>query len=359
MAVQYLKILKAKTRPIQIEPWFFRYLSAGQLKVLSAIIAHADYKTRQDNSFASNKTIAFYAGFGLINKDTKEYEDFQALPADEQKKYKNKKIKNGIQTVKNTKKQLEDLGVIKREIIDTKSYAVVDLDWRKDRYLKEFDEYFNDNKIEEKSTNTEINDELKTISKLADDGNISKENLAKQLEDLSIKLKSEANLSKENNSVIPVEDIDKTVNHIMNTKKIKDKVATGKISNPDGYKNTIKKQIENNTFNGINDYYNGLIQKEKNDMLEIIKCTMKDTMHYKEKTLQFNKISFSDETNLILANYKDFLSEYNVDFVISNERIVDVLEAKDYTQSNKYLIENYKINYEKNKQINKTDPPDT
>jgi len=130
-----------KTRPIQIEPWFFRYLSAGQLKVLSAIIAHADYKTRQDNSFASNKTIAFYAGFGFINKDTKDYEYFQTLSEDEQKTYKKQKIKNAIQTVKNIKKQLADLGVIKRELIGTKSFSI--LEWGKERYLKEFGKFFN------------------------------------------------------------------------------------------------------------------------------------------------------------------------------------------------------------------------
>ena len=37
-----LKISKPKTRPIQIEPWFFKYLNEGQIKVVAAILSHAD-----------------------------------------------------------------------------------------------------------------------------------------------------------------------------------------------------------------------------------------------------------------------------------------------------------------------------
>jgi hypothetical protein len=63
-----LKINKPKTRPIQIEPWFFRYLNEGEIKVVAAILSHADIKNRQENSFPSNRVIAFYSGFGLIEK---------------------------------------------------------------------------------------------------------------------------------------------------------------------------------------------------------------------------------------------------------------------------------------------------
>lgn len=129
-----------KTRSIEIEPWFFRYLNEGQLKVLSAILA------QQDNTFASNRTIAFYTGFGTIRPGGKEEKEFLKLNDNEQKQYKLKKLKNAIQTVKNTKKQLEKLGVITREIVGDKSYAVVNLEWGKERYLKEFDEYFNEYK---------------------------------------------------------------------------------------------------------------------------------------------------------------------------------------------------------------------
>ena len=255
MSREYFKILKPKTRPIQIEPWFFRYLSAGQLKVLSAIIAHADYKTRQDNSFASNKTIAFYAGFGLINKDTKDYEYFQTLSEDEQKAYKNKKIKNAIQTVKNIKKQLADLGVIKRELIGTKSFSIVDLEWGKERYLKEFDEFFNDETTEVETTENDISKELEHLSKLADDGNISKENLAKQMQELADKLTATTTKEKEINIVVPADEIDKVAEHIMNSKKVQTKVKSGDIKNPIGYKKTIIKQIKNNTYNGIEKVY--------------------------------------------------------------------------------------------------------
>ncbi|WP_324171116.1 hypothetical protein [Sulfurimonas sp.] len=260
--IKYLKILKPKTRPVQLEPWFFRYLNAGQLKVLSAIVAHADYVTRSKDSFASNKTIAFYGGFGLINSDTKDYKYFQTLTTDEKIAYKKKKIKNAIQTVKNIKGQLEKLGVIKREIINTKSYAVVDLEWSKERYLKEFDEYFNDDTKDTEPTENEINKELSLITKLANEGNISKDNLATQLESLTSKLKVEIK-DESPNVTIPVENINKTVEWIMNTKKIKTKIAEGKIKNIGGYKNSIKKQIQNNTFNGIDLLYAGLLESER------------------------------------------------------------------------------------------------
>ena len=72
-----LKISKPKTRPIQIEPWFFKYLNEGQIKVVAAILSHADMKDRKSNSFPSNRVIALYCGFGDIKEGWKDYEEYQ------------------------------------------------------------------------------------------------------------------------------------------------------------------------------------------------------------------------------------------------------------------------------------------
>ena len=88
------KIIKPKIAPIKIEPWFFRYLNEGQLKVVAAILAYADIKDRTKNSFPSNRTIAFYCGFGDIKQDSNIYEKYQALTTEEERiKFKNKRIK--------------------------------------------------------------------------------------------------------------------------------------------------------------------------------------------------------------------------------------------------------------------------
>ncbi|WP_321778827.1 hypothetical protein [Sulfurimonas sp.] len=342
---EYLKILKPKTRPVQLEPWFFRYLNAGQLKVLSAIVAHADYATRSKDSFASNKTIAFYGGFGLINSDTKDYEFFQTLTTDEKIAYKKKKIKNAIQTVKNIKRQLEELGVIKREIINTKSYAVVDLEWGKERYLKEFDEYFNDDTQDAELTENEINKELSLITKLANEGNISKDNLATQLESLTSKLKVE--IKDENpNATIPVEDIDKTVEWIMNTKKIKTKIAEGKIKNVGGYKNSIKKQIQNNTFNGIDLLYVGLVESEREKIEANLYATLEPIERKDEKYFP-ESVIFDNDKRVIYALYKNKAQTEQIYISISPSLINNIFNPKNYTTRTQNYIQNYIQNYKK------------
>lgn len=87
-----LKIIKPKTRPIQIEPWFFRYLTLLELKVVGAILAYADIKDRQSNSFPSNRTIAFFCGNDVIEEDTKTYEKYSSLNEKEKEDFTSKKI---------------------------------------------------------------------------------------------------------------------------------------------------------------------------------------------------------------------------------------------------------------------------
>lgn len=340
---EYIKILKPKTRPVQLEPWFQRYLTFGQLKVLGAIVAHADYATRTKDSFASNKTLAWYAGFGLINENSKDYKYYQTLSDEEKKIEKKKKKKNAAQTVKNIKKQLEDLGVIKREVQGTKSYVVVDLDWGKERYLREFNEEFNETELEHNDAEDEITSELENLSRLSGEGNISKENLAKQLEALSDKL-----VPKDNTKDLDVhrDDIDKLTEHIMTSKSILDKISQGKIKNEYGYRNTVKKQIQNNTFNGAKDYYYGLVAKEKNQMLDILKSTCFEKEE-QNQILECDRLFIDEDTNIILAHYKSKTTTFEKNFAIPPNIINDVLTLEDYTKVNQNYITNYLENYQK------------
>jgi len=361
----YLKILKPKTRPIQIEPWFFRYLNEGQLKVLSAILAHADYKNRQDNSFASNRTIAFYAGFGSIRLNSKEEKEFLKLSEDKQKELKEKKLKNAIQTVKNIKTQLEKLGVITREIVGDKSYAVVDLEWSKERYLKDFDEYFNGKKDTNKSTNTDIKEELNKLAKLSEDGNISKDSLVKRLEDITDKLTD--NKSKNDNTPIPNEDIDLVVEHIINSDKIKSKITTGDIPNPTGYKRKIKRLIEENKYNGIERYIEDLKNIQMYNLKSNVKTFIENNFLVLKKDNEdyyFRKVSFDKKYNIFTLLYS------NENDTQTERKTIPINHLNQFLENENQLLSeiiNIKNNYEEkntkyyNEVIlkNKTDEHDT
>ena len=339
---EYIKILKPKDRPVQIEPWFFRYLNAGQLKVLSAIIAHADYATRSKDSFASNKTLAFYAGFGLINPDTKDYDHYQSLNDEDRAAFKKEKMNNAIQTVKNIKRDLEKLGVITREISGTKSYAVVDLEWGKERYLKEFDEYFNENEKVVESSEDEIQAELQEIMELSEEGNISKGNLASKLEELSKKIKS--NMHNSSEPVIPKEDIDKTVEHYMNTDLVKNKIAKGTIKNPEGYRTISKTKILNNTFNGVEKYYQGLVQKERAEILEIL-FSAYHTKEYKDELFMPYEPMFDKDFRTIIIHYVNGAGTQRAAFAVTPDLIADMLTPENYTTDTQEFIKNYEKNY--------------
>jgi len=137
---QNLKIIKPKTRPIQIEPWFFRYLTLLELKVVGAILAYADIKDRQSNSFPSNRTIAFFCGNDVIEEDTKTYEKYSSLNEKEKENFINKKIKYSINTIKQAKKSLEKKGLLTREIVGPKGkqivYMTLDLNGKKNNISK-------------------------------------------------------------------------------------------------------------------------------------------------------------------------------------------------------------------------------
>lgn len=296
-----IKIPKAKIRPIQIEPWFFRYLNEGELKVLSAIIAHADYKNRQDNSFASNRTLAFYCGFGLIESE-KERQKYEALTPKEQIKYKKKKINNAIQTVKNTKQRLEEKGVITREVIDGKSYAVVDLDWSKEKYLKDFDLQFNKKENEETNNKDDkfVERELEELLRLKREGNISIDSFVNRLE----KLQNIVTPDRSDTLVHP-DDVDLVTTIIMNDEKTLDKLKSGEIKDEDRYKNKISNLIKDNKFTGVKKYYDELLEYEIKTFEQYLKdtyITFKQSMF--DKTYSFAFASYDKKHKIFRTVYK-------------------------------------------------------
>ena len=339
-----LKIIKPKTRPIQIEPWFFKYLNEGQLKVVAAILSHADIKDRQSNSFPSNRVIAFYCGFGDIKEGSKAYEEYQKLTDEEKIKFKNKKIKTAIITVANIKKQLETMGLLKREFVGPKGKQIVymnlDLEWKKEQYLKEHDEFFNDVKYENNEDEKEnIAKELEELQRLTLEGNISQENLANRLKNLSYKI--DANNTEK--SQVPLEDIDKVATYIMNTTKIQNKIDEGTIENKEAYKKSIIKSISNNTFNGIEKYYVALVKKEEKDMLETLIVSLEENekeTFYQKNILYFKDLIFTN--NIFLATYQSKDKNISKQYIISNEKIKYYLHSSYfYTKQNKELLDNY------------------
>ncbi|MCT7613165.1 hypothetical protein N5U20_08060 [Aliarcobacter butzleri] len=339
-----LKIIKPKTRPIQIEPWFFKYLNEGQLKVVAAILSHADIKDRQSNSFPSNRVIAFYCGFGDIKEGSKAYEEYQKLTDEEKIKFKNKKIKTAIITVANIKKQLETMGLLKREFVGPKGKQIVymnlDLEWKKEQYLKEHDEFFNDVKYENNEDEKEnIAKELEELQRLTLEGNISQENLANRLKNLSYKI--DANNTEK--SQVPLEDIEKVATYIMNTTKIQNKIDEGTIENKEAYKKSIIKSISNNTFNGIEKYYEALVKKEEKDMLETLIVSLEENekeTFYQKNILYFKDLIFTN--NIFLATYQSKDKKISKQYIISNEKIKYYLHSSYfYTKQNKELLDNY------------------
>lgn len=342
-----LRIIKPKTRPIQIEPWFFRYLNEGQLKVVSAILGHADIKDRQNNSFPSNRTIAFYCGFGDIIPGSKTETKYKALNKEEQLTYKLKRKKNAIQTVKNIKKDLINIGLLQtqkagkigREVV----YYTLDLEWKKKQYIKEFDEHFNDEEIEEDNEQTEdILKEFEEIKRLFEQKEISPKNLSNRLKGVAYKIEAD---SHDENSFIPVEDIDKVANYHMNTTKIRTKVELGEITNEKAYRQSIITRIKNNEFSKLEQVYNKLEKKELEDNIDTLTAAFEaydETKPYQGHIFNFKKIVFLE--NVYLSRYENEQGNKK-DFIVDISRIKSqLLPAHAYTKINKQIIEDYEQN---------------
>ncbi|MBL3518886.1 hypothetical protein H0A43_00165 [Arcobacter lanthieri] len=342
--MQKLRINKPKTRPIQIEPWFARYLNEGQLKVVMAILSHADIKDRRKDSFPSNRTIAFYCGFGDIKENSKAYIKYQSLSTEEEKiKFKNKRIKTAIITVANIKKSLEEIGLLRRELVGQKgkqvSYGILDLEWKKEQYIQEHDEFFNNNVADKSEDENKefILKQIDEISKLAKEGNISTDNIADRLNKLSYILKSE-----KASEDIPVEDVEKVANYVLNTNKIQNKIDKGEIANTEAYKKSIISLIKKNEFNGAKDYYAGLIQREKEDIFNNLFFNIEEqenTIPYKKQILKFKNVELKD--NIFISTYiSDFGQVHN--FVVTDKQLKYYLPSLfTFTKQNKEYLENY------------------
>ncbi|AXX92210.1 hypothetical protein CPU12_01270 [Malaciobacter molluscorum LMG 25693] len=340
-----LKINKPKTRPIQIEPWFFRYLNEGELKVVSAILAHADIRNRQENSFPSNRTIAFYCGFGLLKENTKTHKIYLQLTKKEKEEFDKKRTKNAIQQVKNIKRALENKGVLKREYSGFKGktivYMTLDLEWKKEQFLKDYDEYFNDieheDNLEEKA---QIEKELETIQNLYKKGDISKENMSKRLIDLSRRLKDIGEPE------IPLDDVTKVADFYMNSKDIQNKINNDEIKNKDAYRNSIIKSIKNNEFKNANKLYKALEKEEYENILKILSeyyLNDKNDLPFSNKIYYFKKIRLED--NVFIARYKTKDNKFIKEVAIKNSEISYQLNNPiTYTQRTRELLENYSKN---------------
>ena len=121
---------KIRTNLIDINPWLIRYLTAGQIKVLGAILLFVNYN-HKINYFPSNRTLVFYSGLGSIKPNSKDEEKYILLDEEEQRLYRKRKIKNAIGTIKNIKRQLKELKITSIETINQKSYLIVNLEWEK------------------------------------------------------------------------------------------------------------------------------------------------------------------------------------------------------------------------------------
>lgn len=253
---EILRFNKPKTRPIQIEPWFFRYLNGGELKVVAAIIAHADIKNRQDNSFPSNRRIVVLAGFDIIKSDSKKYDEYEKATYEEKILIKKNRIKTGIQQVKNIKKKLEEKGLLKREIVGKpgkqKVYLILDYKWKREEYEREFREFETGEILEKNNDDNEmINNELEEIKRLIEEGSVSKDSLAQRLNNLSHKIKSK---DSQFTDEIPIEDVEKVADYYMNTTKIKNRVEKGDIVNEAAFRQSIIKGIKEGTFTKVDEY---------------------------------------------------------------------------------------------------------
>lgn len=336
-----LKIIKPKTRPVQIEPWFHRYLTNNEIKVVSAILTYADMRDRSKNSFPSNRTIAFYCGYDLIEKG-KTLEKYKALETEEEKKkFKEKILKYGINTVKATKRALIEKGIL-RTVTTGKAGKqttdhILDLEWKKEQYLREHDEFFNEKELqtEEEQNDLALN-QLEELVRLQKEGNISKESLAKRLQQLSSMVNAE-NINEE----IPGEDVEKVANHIMNSDKVQSQIFSGKIANKESYQKSIINLMKKGEFVGAKEHYEALKNKEKEEIEAQLEFSIEEqekTIPHKKQILTFRELEKKDD--LFFSSY---ISEHGqiYNFLVTDKQIKYYLPIKQYTKASKEWLEEY------------------
>ncbi|MCT7910688.1 hypothetical protein N5912_02495 [Arcobacter lacus] len=337
-----LEIKKPRFSPIPIQPWLFRYLTGNEMKVVSAILNYGDMKDRTKNSFPTNRTILFWCGFDLIEKSNSSnaknttYEKYKALTTEEERtKFKNEKIKYGINTVKAIKRSLIEKGILKTVIVGKKGKQsvnhILDLNWKKEQYISEYDEYFNSIAPAPAHEKEEIKKELENLLKVADD--VSQDSLTNKLKELYEKSKD---LSGEKSFIVPNQDIDKVTDFIIDNKKGK------KIENKEAYKKAIKHSIENGTYNGIEETYTKLVKKEKEEIFSNLETALiynEPTIPHKNQIFTFDSLRFTH--NIFIAKYFNPDGKKS-DFIIGLEKINNYLPTPTlFTKEHKELLENY------------------
>ncbi|OCL90603.1 hypothetical protein [Aliarcobacter thereius] len=335
-----LKIIKPKTRPIQIEPWFFRYLSHNEIKVVAAILNYADIRDRTKDSYPSNRTLAFMCGLDLL--EGKSLEEFNSLKTeDEKKKYKAKKMNYSINRVIATKRSLVKKGILvtvkKGKVGKQTTDHILDLRWKREQYIEEYDEFFNEKELQTEEDNNDLAlNQLEELVRLQKEGNISKESLAKRLKQISTALNQE-----DINEDIPTEDVEKVANHIMNSNKIQSQLLSGKIANKDSYKNSITNLMKKGEFVGAKEHYESLKNKEKEEIEAILEFGIEEqekTIPHKKQILTFRELERKND--LFFSSY---ISEHGqiYNFLITDKQIKYYLTNQNFTKENKEWINNY------------------
>jgi hypothetical protein len=156
-------------------------------------------------------------------------------------------------------------------------------------------------------------------------------------------LSNKLNASNTENSQVPLEDIEKVATYIMNTSKVQNKIDEGIIENKEAYKKSIIKSISNNSFNGVDKYYEALVKKEQKDILETLTISLEQNENenfYQKEILYFKDLSFTN--NIFLATYQSKNKKVLKQYIISDEKIKYYLHSSYfYTKPNKELLDTY------------------
>lgn len=221
----------------------------------------------------------------------------------------------------------------------------LDLDWKKEQYLREYDEFFNDiEPTNDIAKNEEINNELIHIQKLLKEDNCSTKNIADRLKDLSYKLKADMI-----ENPIPIEDIEKVADYYCGTPKVLNKVANGDIKNEKAYKQSIINSIKKNEFNNIEKYYKTLQKKELKDNINLLNESFdyqKRELPHGRKILYFDEVRLED--NVYIARYISKDKSLAKDTVIPLKELKYQLKSfNSYTVINQKIFDDYEINTNK------------
>lgn len=322
-------------------------MNEGQIKLVAAIILHADIKDRTNNAFPHNRTLAFYCGFGRIIEGTKAYKEYSNLNNDDKAIYLKKKEKNAIQTVKNIKKSLEEIGVLTREVVGSVgkqvTYMTLDLNWKKEEYLKDFNNYFNKNSKKD-SEGQELESLLNNIVNMNKNGT-SKESMLDMVNKLKEKLEPTDMLNEHDVSVLAT--------YIMETPKIKAKINKNEITKPENYKKELIKRIKNNSYEGLDKTIKELYKHEEKILCKTIHESLnfdKPTIINKDCTYELDNIKINDA--LIDVTYKK--DKDQTVYKLSNENLIKytkLIKDKLSTKSMQF-ISSYEENISKYKKEN-------